>query len=193
VRELREIASEFSTYARLPDLQRVPTDLGTVLHATIAPYAEMAPAGVEVRTRFAPIPPVLVDPRVLNRAFVNLIENALQAMDGGGVLSVALHRAEGPEGDRAEIVFEDTGEGMDEATRARIFEPYFSTRDTGTVLGLAIAKRAVEEHGGTMTVESTPGRGTRMIVRLPLEAEGPGSPGQSAGEAGVRARPAPSS
>src|SRR5262249_40053839 len=115
--------------------------------------------------------------RVLRRALVNLIENALQAMEGSGVLSVSLQAKQDGPRRWAEMAVCDTGPGMDEATRIRIFEPYFSTRDSGIGLGLAVARRAGEEHGGTLSAESAPGKGTRMIIRLPLtsgDAEGRG-------------------
>ena len=89
-------------------------------------------------------------------------------MEGGGDLTIRLQRRQDGAAAYAEIEVADTGVGMDEETRARVFEPYFSTRDSGVGLGLAIARRAVEEHGGTLTAESEPGKGTRMIIRLPF-------------------------
>jgi signal transduction histidine kinase len=168
VRVLREISSDFSTYARLPVLRKAPVDLPELVRATLGPYRSSAPASLEIAVDAQPLPPVELDERVMRRALVNLVENAIQAMEGGGRLAVAVRRADEPAGPWAEIVVADTGIGMDEATRARIFEPYFSTRDSGVGLGLAITRRAVEEHGGTITAESSPGRGTRMIVRLPF-------------------------
>ena len=191
VRTLREISSDFSTYARLPILRKAPADVSEVVRATLAPYQSSAPAGVEVAVDAQPLPPLDIDARVLKRALVNLVENAIQAMEGGGRLAVTVRRVDEPGGPWAEIVIADTGIGMDEATRARVFEPYFSTRDSGVGLGLAIARRAVEEHGGTITAESSPGRGTRMIVRLPFpgrparaEAAAPAAPSRGAGSGG---------
>jgi nitrogen fixation/metabolism regulation signal transduction histidine kinase len=191
VRALREISSDFSTYSRLPDLRREPSDLAALVRSTLAPYRSSPPDGLRVSEKIDAVPPASLDTRVLRRALVNLIENALQAMEHGGLLTVTLHlRGEGA-GSFAEIVVADTGGGMDEATRAKIFEPYFSTRDAGIGLGLAIARRAVEEHGGTLTAESEPGRGTRMIIRLPLVTDptGPRPPmsattGVGGGESG---------
>jgi signal transduction histidine kinase len=113
------------------------------------------------------LPPVSLDARVLRRALVNLLENALQALEGRtGALEVRVERdAERESWVRVEI--RDEGAGMDPETLARLFEPYFSTRDTGTGLGLPIARRAVEQHGGELTANSAPGRGTTMTLRLP--------------------------
>jgi len=168
VRTLREISSDFSTYARLPVLRKTRVDLGELVRATLAPYRTSAPAGLEVAIDTQPLPPIELDARVLQRALVNLVENAIQAMEGGGRLTVSVRRAVEGGTPWAEIVVADTGIGMDEATRARVFEPYFSTRDSGVGLGLAITRRAIEEHGGTIGAESSPGRGTRMTVRLPF-------------------------
>ncbi len=168
VRALREISSDFSAYSRLPDLRREPTDLAALLRGTLAPYRAAPPAGIRFEEDLDPIEPLPLDGRVLRRAFVNLLENALQAMEEGGTLRVTLRRrGEGADA-VAEVEVADTGEGIGEAAIERIFEPYFSTRDAGVGLGLAIARRAVEEHGGTIAAESAPGRGTRMIVRLPI-------------------------
>ena len=70
------------------------------------------------------------------------------------------------------VTVADRGAGMDEKTRARIFEPFFSTKKRGTGLGLSIAKQIVEQHGGRIGVDSEPGRGTRFVVELPLRADG---------------------
>jgi signal transduction histidine kinase/HAMP domain-containing protein len=175
VRALREISSEFSTYARLPGLRLEPVKLRDTLEAVLSPYRRSPPAGVTIEIEAEDVEPLAADRLVLQRAFVNLVENALKAMESGGVLRVSLRSLSGAPDPAAEIVVQDTGEGMTPATLARIFEPYFSTRDGGTGLGLAIARRAIEEHGGTITAESVPSRGTRMIVRLPLR-DGPGKP-----------------
>jgi signal transduction histidine kinase len=164
VRALREISSEFSVYARLPALQLRPTDPATLVRDVLAPYRASPPERVRIEEDLSTVPEIPLDGKVLRRALVNLVENALQAMHDGGTLSVGV--AALPDGG-ASITISDSGEGMDEATLARIFEPYFSTRDAGTGLGLAIARRAVEEHGGTLTAHSRAGRGTVMTIRLP--------------------------
>ncbi len=115
----------------------------------------------------------------LRQVFVNLFANAVDAAPGESPVSIttALIKVERTS-DRANggarsapfarIAIADRGEGMDAATRARIFEPFFTTKKRGTGLGLAIAKQIIEQHGGRITVESAPGRGTRFLVDLPL-------------------------
>jgi signal transduction histidine kinase len=110
------------------------------------------------------LPPLMVDKGVLARALTNIIENALHAMPGGGSLLIAATLLD-PQHVQLEI--RDTGVGMDRDSLDRIFEPYFSTRGSGTGLGLTIAKRNVELNGGTIAVESERGRGTTVRITLP--------------------------
>ncbi len=105
------------------------------------------------------------DAAALRRALENLARNAAQAMPAGGTLSLGAEAADG----EAVLTVADTGVGMDESTRARLFEPFFTRgKAEGTGLGLAIVRRVVEGHGGRVEVESAPGRGTAFRVRLPL-------------------------
>lgn len=108
---------------------------------------------------------LLADEGALRRALENLARNAAQAMPQGGTLSLGARM----EGESAHLVVRDSGMGMDEATRARIFEPFFTRgRHGGTGLGLSIVERVVAGHGGRITVESAPGQGTTFVLHLPL-------------------------
>ena len=111
------------------------------------------------------LPPVMIDRTLFARALTNIIENALHAMPGAGQLRIALRATSDP---MSAVVVEirDTGVGMDPADAARIFEPYFSTKATGTGLGLTIAKRNVELIGGTIEVTSERGKGTTVTITL---------------------------
>jgi PAS domain S-box-containing protein len=113
---------------------------------------------------------VLGDHTHLEQVFLNILINAMQAMPQGGSIRVTTRTDSDEDGPYVEIVFADTGVGIPQENVACLFDPYFTTRDTGTGLGLAIADRIVTEHGGRILVESTPGSGTTMIVRLPLVA-----------------------
>ena len=164
VRILRQIASEFSSYASSPVAKRAPTDLAALVNEIAAPYFP----GLEGRiTLSADLPPDLprlqLDSILMQRAVTNIIENALQAMPDEGTLAirVARHAAQ------VQLVIRDTGVGLEPDVLARIFEPYFSTRITGTGLGMAIAKRNVELNGGTIAVTSERGRGTAVTMTLP--------------------------
>jgi two-component system nitrogen regulation sensor histidine kinase NtrY len=166
VRALREIASEFSAYARLPDLAPSPTDPAEFLREVVAPYRAAHPPGIRIEEDYAPSGTAAVDRKVLSRAVVNLIENALQAMPQGGLLRIGARR----ERDEVVLSVADTGPGLDPAVRDRLFTPYFSTKSSGTGLGLAIVRRAVEAHGGRVEVRSAPGAGTTFSIRLPAIA-----------------------
>jgi two-component system nitrogen regulation sensor histidine kinase NtrY len=164
VRALREIAAEFSAYAKLPTLNPEPVDPAAFLGEIAATYRSSRPPGIVVEERYEPAPRIAADRRVLGRAIVNLVENALQAMPDGGTLIFAV----GPtEGGGTTLTIADTGLGLDPSAHRRLFQPYFSTKSSGTGLGLAIVRRSVEVHGGTIEVESAPGRGTAFRIRLP--------------------------
>ena len=175
---LREIAFEFSTYARLPQLRPEPLAVAALIAEALAPYVKASPAGIVIESDVpADLPLVTVDRAVMVRALINLIENALQAMPSGGRLVVGASVARGRRGDaRVAILVTDTGEGIPEHILPRLFEPYFSTKSGGTGLGLGLARRSVEEHGGTIEIRSRPGRGTVVTLTLPASAVavGPG-------------------
>ena len=172
---LRDILEDFLRFAgRIePDLQ--PTDLGALLDE-LAAFFEPQAAEARVQLRFdRPAAPVMaqVDTRLLKQALLNLLLNGLQAEAGaktegrphGGADTLILKLEEQP--GRIGIHVTDTGPGMDKATQARIFEPYFSTRRGGSGLGLPTTRRIVEAHGGRMEVLATPGKGTDFVVWLP--------------------------
>ncbi|HJQ99366.1 MAG TPA: ATP-binding protein [Candidatus Polarisedimenticolaceae bacterium] len=165
VRDLRDISQAFSTYARLPDLALEPADPASFLAEVTAPYRAAPPPGIEVREDYRDAPPVRIDRRILSRAIVNLVANAIEAMPRGGTLTVASRKDANGAG--AILSVADTGVGIGPEARARLFEPYFSTKSSGTGLGLAIVRRVVEAHGGTIDVESEAGKGTTFTIRLP--------------------------
>jgi nitrogen fixation/metabolism regulation signal transduction histidine kinase len=178
VRLLRQIAAEFSSFAASPTPRPVATDAAALVSEVVEPYRAGLPAGVQLSVEVPPgLPELFVDRTLIGRALTNMIENALHAMPRGGALGI-IGRI-GGDGGGLDLEIRDTGVGMDRQALERIFEPYFSTKAVGTGLGLTIAKRNIELHGGTITVESEPGRGTVVRVRLPLgrPADDPSSSG----------------
>jgi PAS domain S-box-containing protein len=120
---------------------------------------------IRVNCRYAAsLPPVRADRERLEQALTNLMLNAVEAMTREGTLTIGLDADDS----WLTIVVEDTGSGISPEARRRIFEPFFTTKARGTGLGLAVARRVIEEHGGTIEVTSQPGQGTTFIVRLPL-------------------------
>jgi signal transduction histidine kinase len=115
---------------------------------------------------------VMADPDMVRRAVVNLVANAIDAMPAGGTLTVSA----GPrDGGRYAVVIGDTGVGIEPEVRDRIFEPYFTTKESGLGLGLVLTKKIVDAHGGEISVSSEPGKGTRVEVVLPREPAGGGA------------------
>jgi len=162
---LRQIASEFSSFASSPSARPTEVDVAGLVREVVEPYR----AGLEGRIRLEvelaePLPQVRVDRVLISRSLTNVVENALHAMPGTGTLRVTAHA----EGDVVVVRVADTGAGMDEEALTRAFEPYFSTKATGTGLGLPIAKRNVELSGGTLGVTSIRDRGTTVEFRLPI-------------------------
>ena len=165
VRILRQISAEFSSYASSPTVRRDPTPLAQLVDGVLGPYLVGLEGRIVVNVDIpTTLPALSLDPTLVARALTNLIDNALHAMPGEGSLTV---RARYTATD-VTLSITDTGVGLDEATLSRIFEPYFSTRVSGTGLGMAIAKRNVELNGGTIAVESQKGHGTTVTLTFPL-------------------------
>ncbi len=107
---------------------------------------------------------VNADGEKLRQAFLNIILNALQATPEGGSVTITVQ----PQQENCEIRISDSGPGINDEIRQRIFEPFFTTKPDGTGLGLAVTKKIIEAHGGSLSVESAAGSGTTMMVQLPL-------------------------
>ena len=172
VRLLRQIASEFSSFAGQVQPRFDAVRVADLVNEVVEPYrfglSDQIRVAIEVPTE---LPAVHVDRTLVARALTNLVENAVQAMPGGGRLGVTARAA----GDRVVITVEDSGVGMDAEAVRRAFEPYFSTKTAGSGLGLANAKRNLELCGGTIDIASAPGAGARITVTLPVAEARPGA------------------
>ena len=165
VKLLRQISAEFSSFASSPTPHPASISLAELITAVLEPYIVGLAGRITIRSDVpAALPPVVVDRTLLARAITNIIENALHAMPGSGSLTVAAEAG----GGTVRLSFADTGTGMDPDALRRIFEPYFSTKATGTGLGLTIAKRNVELSGGSIFVQSAQGKGTTVTIELPV-------------------------
>ncbi len=165
VKLLRQIASDFSNFASSPAARLAPVDVTELLHEIVEPYQLALANRIRFDVHVPPaLPAVLVDRTLIARSLTNIVENALHAMPASGVLGLAA-RVD----DRVvRIRVSDSGAGMDAEALARAFEPYFSTKASGTGLGLPIAKRNVELSGGTVSVESEREKGTTVELALPI-------------------------
>jgi signal transduction histidine kinase len=175
VKLLRQISAEFSSFASSPTPRPEITALPALIEEVVEPYRTGLANRIAITVDAPPnLPPVTIDRTLFARALTNVIENALHAMPSGGRLSVTSrdsHNGHHPPAADAssQVVVEiaDTGVGMDEEALRKIFEPYFSTKATGTGLGLTIAKRNVELIGGVIDVRSERGVGTTVTITLP--------------------------
>ncbi|UCF30599.1 MAG: HAMP domain-containing protein [bacterium] len=169
---MRNLVDEFSRFARLPVIRSVPNDLNEVVQEALGPYQEGHAVGRKIDLHLeAGLPQVSFDREQMKRVLVNLIENAVRAIqdrgEGGVEVSTGLLGDEG----MAAVVVADEGVGIPLETRERIFDPYFSTKNDGMGLGLAIAMRIVEEHGGTIHFEENNPRGSTFVVKIPVDVE----------------------
>ncbi len=171
LRSLRRIVDEFSDFARMPRPSFAPVRLNTVVEQTLALYRDRSPT-VRVESKVEEgLPPLSGDRDLLARALGNLVVNAIEAMPEGGVLRVGTRAT--AEGQMLEVA--DTGPGLSEDQRTRLFTPYFTTKAGGTGLGLAIVQGIVSDHGGRIEVESIPGQGTTFVLLLPGATGAPGN------------------
>jgi len=159
--------AEITAFGRPPELHRTPTALGPLLDECIALARARCPGeGVEVVRVYDPrCPEAALDGRELRKAFLNLILNGLEALDGRGRLTVSTRYS--PETETITVGIDDTGAGMTDDVLSRAFDLFFTTKAEGTGLGMAIARSVVDRHGGELAIESAPGHGTRVRVRLP--------------------------
>ncbi|MBM4286183.1 MAG: HAMP domain-containing protein, partial [Deltaproteobacteria bacterium] len=165
VDEIKNLVNQFSHFARLPHLSLAPLDLNALIRETLHLYAEVQP---RVSLTFTPDPTlgsVLLDQEQCKRLLLNLMDNALAAIEGGGAISVTVQAVDG--GEAVRLVVADTGRGVSDRDKARIFEPYFSTKRGGTGLGLAIVHSIVADHQGQIRVEDNEPTGARFIIELP--------------------------
>ena len=177
VDELQEIASEFSVYSHIPRMQVELADLAEAVEGVAEGYSA---GGVDLSFHKSEGPWwAEFDRKLLRRVIRNLLENAIRAVSGGGGVDVSVTG----DGDWLEVTVADEGEGVDPQLLPRIFEPYFSTADTGTGLGLPIARRIVEEHGGSIAARLRDSGGLAVTVRLPRARSNPGNNGVQANKA----------
>jgi signal transduction histidine kinase len=168
VKLLRQISAEFSSFASSPTASPEPTHLGALIEEVVSPYRTGLSGRVSIDVAVDhDVPTVSIDRTLFARALTNVIENALHAMAGRGRLTITARRSGAVAGSPLVVQIGDTGAGMDPDAIARVFEPYFSTKASGTGLGLTIAKRNIELIGGTIAVESERGVGTTVTFTLP--------------------------
>ncbi|MBI2179479.1 MAG: hypothetical protein HYU31_01505 [Deltaproteobacteria bacterium] len=166
VQRLNAIVEQFLSLARPLSLKREKIAVDQFLNElTTLAVGDATSSNVSIALNIAPgLPPLDADPNYLKQLLLNLILNGVQAMPAGGTLTVAADADK----DHLRLTVADQGSGIEPESMVKIFEPYFTTKANGSGLGLSIARRIAEAHGGKITAESAPGQGSRFQVFLPF-------------------------
>jgi len=165
IARLESLVRDLLTFARPSAVSPRPFDLHELLDRLLRMYKDQADAaGITIHRIYGPgTGRITADPQQMEQVFFNLVQNAIQAMENGGELTVT---AEAVTGGIA-IAFRDTGHGVSPANLDRVFQPFFTTKHRGSGLGLPIVKKIIEAHRGSIEIESTEGQGTEAKLRLP--------------------------
>ncbi len=165
VDSLKALVDEFSQFARMPAPRAMPTDLHALLNEALLLYSGLL-GDVRFEYRFAEkLPKVRVDVEQIRRVIINLVDNAIEAMNRSGVITIETQHD--PGASLVRLIVTDDGPGIPAAEREKLFMPYYSTKRRGSGLGLAIVRRIVAEHGGTIEVGDNEPRGTKFTIELP--------------------------
>ena len=165
VDSLKALVDEFSQFARMAPPRVTPTDLHVILSEALALYDGLLGEVRFVRCFTETLPKVRVDAEQIRRVVINLVDNAIEAMNRSGVITLETHHD--ASASLVRLVVTDNGPGIPAAEREKLFLPYYSTKRRGSGLGLAIVRRIVAEHGGTIEVGDNDPRGTKFTIELP--------------------------
>jgi len=170
VDEMKELVAEFSHFARMPKMRKTMGDIKAVVSDTLFMYQEAHKNIRFINRQDEEIPLFLFDGEQIRRCLINLLDNAVAVLPGGGTISVALERNK--ENDTVLLKVADDGPGVSREDKQKLFEPYFSTKKSGTGLGLAIVSTIMADHGGGARVEDNKPNGAVFILDLPLHPMG---------------------
>jgi two-component system nitrogen regulation sensor histidine kinase NtrY len=166
VTELKNLVNEFSNFARMPAVTPTPNDLNEIINSSLVLFKE---AHRDIDFHFYPDPalPIFkVDRDQMKRVFINILDNAVAAVDGGGVIEIEVKYDSSLQMVTLEV--RDNGCGVPDEDKPKLFEPYFSTKKSGTGLGLAIVNAIISDHNGYIRVRDNHPKGTKFIIDLPL-------------------------
>jgi len=166
VEGLRRLVNEFSIYARMPASNPAPDDINQIIMEAVGLYQETQNNVKVIFHDTAGVPLFRVDREQIKRVMINLLDNAIAAIEGTGEVVVDLSYDKDIEIVRIEVA--DNGKGIPSYDKMRLFEPYFSTKKHGTGLGLAIVNSIIHDHNGFIEVQDNEPRGTRFIIELPV-------------------------
>jgi signal transduction histidine kinase len=165
---MENLLRDFLRFSRLRDLQMTPGSLNDQLETVLRMFQPQAEKQhVEVLRYLDPdLPSMLLHSDSLQASLINLVKNALEAMEMGGQLIVRTYCT--PRGIALDLI--DTGCGVEDNTAIHMFEPFYSTKNGGSGLGLPTARKIIEAHGGRISVQSELGRGTKFVIEFPMPA-----------------------
>ena len=169
VERLNRVISQLLEFAKPVNIKKENISLGKIIQHSIKMIERSAlDKNIDIQMNVpSGLPEIAVDSDRINQVFLNLYLNSIEAMENGGTLSVTV--SHDMELQRLKIEIEDNGKGIDQKDLANVFDPYFTTRQSGTGLGLAIVHRIIESHNGEVRIESEPGKGTSVIIYLPVD------------------------
>jgi len=169
VATLQALVDEFSDFARFPGSRPVVSDLNTIVQKALDVFEGRLDSVIVRRDLAAQLPPIQADPEQMKRVLVNLIDNAAEALEHSAIREIWVQTWLDPERDMVVAVVADSGPGISQEAKERLFLPFFSTKRRGTGLGLAIVSRIISEHNGSIRVEENRPLGTKFIIELPVE------------------------
>ena len=171
VETVRTLVNEFATLARFPSSQPQPANINGIVESALSMFNGRVDE-IHMRTMFsADLPQVMADSDAMKRAIANLVDNAAEAVQASAVKEIEISTCLLPNHDLVEICVSDSGPGVTQDLKERLFLPYFSTKKRGTGLGLAIVSRIIEDHNGSIRVEENKPAGARFIIELPIAAQ----------------------
>jgi two-component system nitrogen regulation sensor histidine kinase NtrY len=171
VETVRTLVDEFATLARFPTAHPRPANINSIVESALAMFSGRLD-DVRIRTSLSSdLPEVMADPDAIKRALANLVDNAAEAMQDVIFREIQISTTLVASRDAVEITVADTGHGVTQELKERLFLPYFSTKKRGTGLGLAIVSRIIEDHHGSIRVEENRPMGTKFVVELPVVSE----------------------
>jgi len=166
VRRINEIIQQFLKFARPPELDLKRTNIESLIKSVIKlTSAQAQEKGIEIALNLDPIPDMMIDSNQMKQALLNIIQNSIEAIQGNGVIQIQSKLA-----DEREAILEisDSGIGMSQETLSKIFNLYFTTKSSGTGLGLSMVHQIISQHDGRIEVESEVENGTRFLIYLPI-------------------------
>ncbi len=165
--QINELVKSLKDFSRIDRAVEDRFDVRDGIEKTLVITKNLLKYGINVEKRLEPVPQILCAPSRINQVLINLITNAVQAMEGKGTLSISTRERDG----FVEVGVRDTGCGIPAENLTKIMDPFFTTKPVGqgTGLGLSIVRKIVDEHGGRISVDSVVGKGTEIVVALPIE------------------------